>query len=39
VEVCNSKENFLKTAKKVNFGVTSEEEWERIKETILIYEM
>ena len=39
VEVCNNKESFLKAAKKVNFGVTSEEEWERIKETILIYQM
>ncbi len=39
VEVCNTKDSFLKAAKKVNFGVTSEEEWERIKETILIYEM
>ena len=39
VEVVKDKENFLKAAKKMNFGVTSEEEWERIKETILIYEM
>ena len=39
VEVYDKKESFLKAAKKVNFGVTSEEEWERIKETILIYEM
>ena len=39
VEVLKDKESFLKAAKKLNFGVTSEEEWERIKETILVYEM
>ena len=39
VEAYNKKEDFLKAAKKVNFGVTSEEEWERIKETILVYQM
>lgn len=39
VKVLNEKDSFLKEAKKTNFGVTSEEEWERIKETILIYEM
>ena len=39
VKVVKDKESFLKEAKKMNFGVTSEEEWERIKETILIYEM
>ncbi len=39
VKVVDSRDNFIKEAKKTNFGVTSEEEWERIKETILIYEM
>ena len=39
VEVLKDKESFLKAAKKIDFGVSSEEEWERIKETILVYEM
>lgn len=39
VNVENDKESFIKRAKNTNFGVTSEEEWERIKNTILIYEM
>ena len=39
VKVLKDKDSFLKEAKAVDFGVTREEEWERIKETILIYEM
>ena len=39
VKVLNEKDAFVKEAKKTNFGVTSEEEWERIKESILLNEM
>lgn len=39
VDVLKDKESFLKTAKQMDFGVSKEEEWERIKETILVYEM
>lgn len=38
-KVFTDKKSFLKAAKNTNFGVTSEQEWDRIKETILIYEM
>ena len=38
-KVLNEKDAFVKEAKKINFGVTSEEEWERIKESILVNEM
>lgn len=39
VKVLNDKDAFVKEAKATNFGVTSEEEWERIKENILVCEM
>lgn len=34
-----SEEAFLKAAKAADFSVISEEEWERVMETILVYEM
>ena len=39
VSVYSDKEAFLKAAKAEDFGVASEKDWEKIADTILIYQM
>ena len=38
-QLFTSEETFLKAAKETDFAVASEQEWERVMETILVYEM